>query len=101
MDVMLSLETMDSGPRRVWGNGATFDDATFDNVVLSQAYHRYANVAKPWGYRDDRCYRTLRALFPEIIPMEDPSLVAHNALDAARYQARHMMLIPYHGEIAG
>lgn len=69
----------------VWGNGATFD-----NVILSQAYKR-AVVERPWPYRADRCYRTIVALHPEI-PFERVG-VYHNALDDAKSQALHLIKI--------
>lgn len=63
----------------VWGNGATFD-----NVILDNAY-KMLGRRKPWSYRGDRCFRTLRALYPHIT--QDNIGVAHNALDDAKYQA--------------
>jgi hypothetical protein len=68
------------GPR-IWGNGANFD-----NVLLRGAYDRMSLKA-PWSFRDDRCYRTLKSLRPDI--EFKPSGVAHNALDDAVSQARH------------
>ena len=41
---------------QVWGNGATFD-----NVIISHAYHQ-CGMKRPWMYRDDRDVRTLVAL---------------------------------------
>ena len=66
---------------RIWGNGASFD-----NVVLRQTYER-AFMGAPWAFRDDRCYRTLKALRPDI-PFE-PHGTHHNALDDAFAQATH------------
>jgi len=40
----------------VWGNGATFD-----NVILRNAYDTVGMEA-PWSYKHDRCYRTFRNL---------------------------------------
>lgn len=68
---------------RVWGNGAGFD-----NVVLASAY-RAVGMRTPWSYRDDRCYRTLRALNPDVEYAR--SGTAHNALHDARSQARHAL----------
>lgn len=69
----------------VWGCGAAFD-----NVVISSAF-RATGVKCPWGYREDRCYRTLRELAKQI-PFERVG-VAHNALDDARSQAIHLSKI--------
>jgi exodeoxyribonuclease VIII len=67
--------------RKVWGNGATFD-----NVILSNAYEA-CMIEKPWPYWGDTCYRTLKNLFPQI-PMERSGMF-HHALDDARSQAEH------------
>jgi hypothetical protein len=66
----------------VWGNGAGFD-----NVVLRQAYMKLAGVA-PWSFRDDRCFRTMKALFP-MVPY-DPPVVPHWAVSDAQAQAVHL-----------
>jgi hypothetical protein len=70
-----------SGAPRIWGNGANFD-----NVVLRQTFER-AHINAPWEFRADRCYRTLKALRPDI-PFE-PYGTHHNALDDAFAQAVH------------
>jgi len=67
--------------RKVWGNGATFD-----NVILDNAY-RLCKLEKPWPYWGDACYHTLKNLFPEV-KMERTGTF-HNALDDARSQALH------------
>ena len=66
---------------RIWGTGASFD-----NVVLRQTFER-AHLDAPWEFRADRCYRTLKALRPDI-PFE-PYGTHHNALDDAFAQATH------------
>jgi hypothetical protein len=70
----------------LWGNGATFD-----NVILSNAY-KAVEQKTPWPYWGDRCYRTVKNLFPDV---KAPAFVgvAHNALDDAVHQARHLVLI--------
>ena len=69
---------------KLWGNGATFD-----NVILAQAYKR-AEIEPPWSHRGDRCYRTMRNILPEVPDFEWDG-VAHNALDDARNQARYLV----------
>ena len=69
----------------IWGNGATFD-----NVILGTAYNRLG-IEKPWKYNADRCYRTVKELYPEV-PRVKPS-VAHNALADALAQAEHLINI--------
>lgn len=66
---------------RVWGNGAGFD-----NVILRGAYDR-CSIAPPWRHQDDRCYRTLKNLRPDV-PFERIG-VAHEAADDAVSQAVH------------
>jgi exodeoxyribonuclease VIII len=70
----------------VWGNGATFD-----NVIVDSAY-RAVNMNKPWKYNADRCYRTLKALYPQIKALSRIG-THHNALDDAKYQALHAIEI--------
>ena len=67
---------------KVWGNGASFD-----NAILANAYG-YCGETLPWKFYNDRCYRTLKNLYPAITadPFEG---VQHNALDDAKHQARH------------
>lgn len=67
----------------VWGNGASFD-----NVLLSDAYDR-AQLPRPWKYYNDRCYRTVKNLRPEVPIMRGGT--HHNALDDAKSQAKHLM----------
>ena len=69
----------------IWGNGAAFD-----NVILSNAY-KAAQVARPWSYSNDRCFRTLRAMYPNV-PQDDIG-ISHCAVDDAEYQARLLMKI--------
>lgn len=70
---------------RIWGNGADFD-----NVILASVYKRIG-MEQPWLYRNNRCYRTLKALHPEI-PIERVG-THHNAVDDAESQARHLLAI--------
>ena len=69
----------------VWGNGATFD-----NVILSNAFAA-CNIERPWSYRSDRCYRTLKSLAPDVKPIDVG--IAHGALDDALAQAWHIQRI--------
>ncbi len=73
----------------VWGNGVRFD-----NEILLNAY-RVCKLDPPWTFKQDRCYRTARALFPDVkVPFEG---AAHHALDDAKHEAR--MLIAIHEKI--
>ena len=79
--------------RRVWGNGATFD-----NVMLASAYRRN-NLQQPWPFWGDMCYRTIKNLHgsPSNTPTRDGT--HHNALDDAKYPAAH--LISMNAQIGG
>lgn len=70
----------------VWGNGATFDIG-----ILRSAYQSL-QINTPWAWYNERCFRTLKTLFPQIEREAEPR-VEHNALDDARAQALHMQRI--------
>lgn len=70
---------------KVWGNGADFD-----NVLLAEAY-KAVNLDAPWMFYNNRCYRTLKNLFPGV-ELERQG-VYHNALDDAKTQAEHLVRI--------
>lgn len=70
---------------QIWGNGAAFD-----NAILSNAYKK-CNIKQPWHYGNDRCYRTLKALYPQI-KMQRTG-VHHIAVEDARNQAEHLIQI--------
>ena len=70
---------------KVWGNGAAFD-----NVILAQAYRR-ADLTAPWPHWNDRCYRTMKAMRPDV-KIERVG-VHYNALSDAESQALHLMAI--------
>lgn len=70
---------------RVWGNGVAFD-----NVILTQAYRRMG-LPVPWAHWNDRCYRTVKAMYPDV-KMQRTG-VHHNAGDDAVSQAEHLLQI--------
>ena len=65
-----------------WGNGANFD-----NTILRTAFEARGGEC-PFKYYHDRCFRTLKALYPNA-PYDKPVL-AHHALSDAEAQARHV-----------
>lgn len=75
------------GPQSLptWGNGATFD-----NVILRNAYAA-TDQECPWKFYDDRCYRTLKNLASEI--KIERLGTHHSALDDALSQATHLQQI--------
>lgn len=73
---------------KVWGNGASFDQP-----ILNNAFRAFG-IATPWKFWNERCYRTFKALYPDIKadPRPDDNVV-HDALDDARTQFGHLMLL--------
>lgn len=73
----------------VWGNGSDFD-----NVLLANAY-RVCGKSLPWRYFNNRCYRTLKNIYSNVLPTPTVG-VKHNALDDAKSQANHLIDILNH-----
>lgn len=65
----------------VWGNGAAFD-----NILIHEAVRR-CGLTPLWSHMNDRCYRTLKNMRPDIKLVREGTF--HNALDDARSQAQH------------
>ncbi|WP_335989561.1 3'-5' exonuclease [Pseudoalteromonas sp. CH_XMU1449-3] len=70
---------------RVWGNGSMMD-----NALLLAAYDM-AGMSAPWTHRGDMCYRTLRALAPNVERVKPT--IAHHALSDAEAQAKTLFAI--------
>lgn len=67
---------------KLWGNGASFD-----NAIMANAY-RAIGHPQPWEFWNDRCYRTAVAG----VTIEREQLgTHHNAVDDARSQAEHLI----------
>jgi DNA polymerase III epsilon subunit-like protein len=69
----------------VWGNGAAFD-----NAILQTAYAKVGQPL-PWKFWNDRCYRTVKSMYPDVKLERVGNL--HNALDDAVSQATHLIAI--------
>lgn len=76
---------LESDAIRVWGNGSDFD-----NVILSSAYLRWG-IPTPWKFFNNRCFRTLKSMHPDI--KVERLGTAHNALEDAMHQVRHLLAI--------
>lgn len=72
---------------KIWGNGSDFD-----NAILICLYET-CEMTVPWSFWNNRCYRTLKNLHPEI-KMERVGTY-HNALDDAKSQALHAVRMLY------
>ena len=70
-----------------WSNGAVFDIP-----IIKHAMHA-CYLKEPWKFYNESCYRTLKRLYPQIIPPSRAGLTKHNALDDSIFQATHLMNI--------
>ena len=66
----------------IWGNGSDFDNRLLSYSLDAFGHH---NI---WSFRNNRDLRTLKALFPTVIPEDPENEVKHTALGDARYEAR-------------
>lgn len=69
----------------VWGNGATFDN------VLTRVAMEKCDINVPWGFWQDKCYRTVKGAHPDIELVREGT--AHKAIDDALSQAKHLIAI--------
>lgn len=69
----------------LWGNGSDFD-----NVLLGAAYDACL-LERPWSHSRNRCYRTLKSLFPDVKLIRYGT--HHHALQDAVTQADHLCQI--------
>lgn len=81
VDVLRELDGF-IGSRPVWGNGSDFD-----NVHMAHAYKTYG---MEWNFRGNRCFRTLKNLYPVDTQLEGTK---HNALADALNQTNHLLAI--------
>ena len=63
--------------------------AAFDNVILRHAYDN-CSLVPPWQFWNDRCYRTLKGMYPQIKMGQNRTGTHHNALDDAISQTKHL-----------
>jgi hypothetical protein len=69
----------------VWANGTSFDFP-----ILAEAY-RAVGLPQPWHYFNERDWRTIRKVLPAAQCEREGT--AHNALDDACHQARHLQRV--------
>lgn len=77
------------GPKSLptWGNGAGFD-----NVIVSTAY-KVLGAERPWNFRDDRDYRSIKALAPKGWKADVPDGLHHDALSDALWQMQVLIAV--------
>lgn len=87
-DNWITFDVRPNGPLTaevcIWGDGATFD-----NVLLRNAY-TVTGLDCPWSYKGDRCYRTIKNMVKQKPPAGE---LEHDALADATSQAIHMQKI--------
>ena len=71
----------------IWGNSSSFD-----NEILRAAY-KHCGVDAPWNFREDRDFRTLRALYKDKVPEPTFTGLRHHAKDDAIHEAHWLKLI--------
>lgn len=71
---------------KIWGNGANFD-----NVLLRCAFNA-VDLRAPWPFWNDRCFRTVKELFPQVEKGIFEG-TKHSAINDAIHQAHHLIKI--------
>lgn len=65
----------------LWGNG---------NVILGNMYDK-TGIARPWRYNHNRCFRTVKALYPQVVIPANIQL--HNAAADAKHQTEYLIAL--------
>ena len=78
----------ENGLKKIWGNGAGFDEPILANAFRAVGYER-SDI--PWKFWDTWCVRTIGMLFSGYKPKRQG--VYHNALDDALWQVEWMQAI--------
>jgi len=81
-------DNTDKDALQVWANGASFD-----LPILTTAFPRSGYIHGPWKFYQERCYRTLKNIRPDIKAVAPAGNVKHNALDDAKAQALHAIAL--------
>ena len=79
------------GDVQIWGNGSEFDNVILKNFMIA------TEVRVPWEFWNNRCYRTIKHMYPHIKATAHGT--KHNALDDAIAQAEHLLEIAKQTEI--
>ena len=75
----------------IWANSPSFDCEHLERAYAA------VGLEEPWGFRDERCFRTIRSLGVDARVSRDGT--EHDALDDARYQAAVASDILYQLEV--
>lgn len=77
------------------------NSAAFDLTLVGGAYNRLG-MKTPWGWSHERCFRTIRNMYPAIeYDVADKGDEAHNALADAIFQAEFLFKIKNRGKKNG
>lgn len=89
MDVLVAITNFIkiNGIKYVWGNSASFDLG-----ILNHTYKAMA-LPQPWEFRNERCYRTVTSLFPELGQHITKGDNAHHPLVDCEYQIRKLCYV--------
>lgn len=80
-------EWIDHASYKVWSNGADFDIP-----LIRNAMEQY-DIQVPWEFWNQRCFRTLKSEPPGVYVPAPVLDTAHNALDDALNQVKHLHAI--------
>ena len=94
LGVYAPIEDPEQDRRLIWGYGADYD------CVLLAAAYKAVMMDAPWGYRDVRCFRTMKSLINAKDVAPPDTLNRHHALIDAEYQARWLQNILFQNKIA-
>lgn len=84
------VQSLPAKDKFFWGNGSDFDQP-----ILAYAY-KAVDMKNPFGF-NNRCYRTLKNLYPNVKAPTDFEGIKHHALWDAKHEAKHLsMLLQYH-----
>jgi len=97
-DAMLEFRKfcLGKGIKHVWGNAPTFDCAILNHSYKLVSAATGTNTPTPWRFYQERCYRTLKNLYPSIEKSITREGTHHNGLDDAKHQAIVAMEILTH-----
>lgn len=87
------LDRWNRNKLKLWGNGSDFD-----NVIIANGYNA-VGLDAPWRFYNNRCFRTVKNVYSDVIVTPQRKGTYHNALDDARYQAE--ILLQLKGKISG
>lgn len=68
------------------------NSASFDLGILANSYEK-EGVFKPWNYKQESCFRTIKSLYPEVTYSPSKSFTPHHAQEDAMYELEHLIAI--------